>query len=263
MRNGSLRNFKDYRNEEFTLLYRRECETKEEANAWGSGLFLFTCIDGRLRGRKVAFINRNVRFGRGAWKAVNWLARKRHFQVVPVNGPRGSPSEDYALYFQNQDVGKDSQDHQSIVYKIKVDELVYIGEQSVYATKRAPFPRGHFSKNMEEDQTKCSLLEQRLIDKGLDPTTELLDYVTIGECLKASTSQFLPEAVAMLTYCAKWDILRNYDDKIINMILPYTSLPATWFDEIQYYLYELTGGRTIEIVTEEGFKADAELFGDN
>lgn len=237
---------------DYQLLYRRECSSEAEAHAWATGLLLYTYIDAKLRGTSIEFKNMIVMFSVGAWKVVRWLAKKRNFRIAEVTGKRGSPADGYALYFKNQEL--DSQDHQSTVYKAQVDELIYIGEHSIKSTKRKKVASTH---KLPNEPTSCGQLVQRLLETGRDPEP---DFVTIGECTKTCTSQYLPEAMTILVYCAKWDLLRIFENKLVNKKLSTTTFNSSWFEEIQYYLGELTGGRTIEIVKEEGFDPNGEMF---
>lgn len=242
---------------ERVLLHKHECPTVEEASVWTSGYFLYTKIDASLKGTTVSFLNAAIPFRWGAWKVVNHLALARDFRIVPTTEKLGTPPSNYVLYFDSkQNATPGSQEFQDVVYKVKVDELTYIGQTAVVGTRR----KRKIADHDENEKTSIAIIFQRLKEKAIDPIS-LESYSTIiGEITDIKTSGCMVESMALLTYCAKWDLLRSYDNKIVNKLLSFTLLPTQWFEEIQHHLAVLTGGSTIKIELGKTFDKDQELF---
>lgn len=209
----------------------------DEAYSWKQALIMVLHLEANLFHVRLPLLNKQTRLGAKFWEAFTELCGDRGisftvsedftpkdeihgFQVVKKKCPT----------FTNEDFTK-------TVYKVQVDELIYIGEQTITAYSGRSSNYAIQSAISKDKTLKC--LIDRHNAKG--STLDELPVDTVAYATAVTTSAKYMESLIMIAFLIENQFFKNKERVMVNKDQSTCFMKLEWLQDLQLVLWEMFG----------------------
>lgn len=227
-------------------------QDEDEAISWKQAIILYMSFEASLLGIRLQIVNKLTTIGSKFWSAFSALAADRDISFFRVD--RFKPTAASTKYeLVDSEPVLTADDFTKTVYRIKVDELTYIGQLSIrgstgrtdvrYAVLSAVRANSSAQKLINRHHLKCLPIEELPVD-------------TVAVVTDNKSSVFQPETLFMLAYLIHYQFFECHEQTLVNVNLSTCLLSSSWFEELQIIILKLFK-KTI------GMKGEKELVFEN
>jgi len=207
----------------------------DEAYSWKQAYIMYLNLEASIFRVKLPIINKQTQIGTKFWEAFTEICEEHGIRFTIANS--FSSEHEIAGYniVENEPLKLDKNDFRKTVYKVQVDELIYIGEATIRASSGRD---SHFAlRSTLGQRKKLQCLIDRHHAKGL--AFEDLPVTTIAFATSVNTPALYMESLVMLAFMLENQFLNHINCTLVNKNQSTCFMRWDWLNELQLILWKL------------------------
>lgn len=237
--------FPSFRGARQQILFSKCLPDDEDlACSWAQALIMYLNLEASIFGIRLPLINKQVIIGSKFWEVFQEVCAKGNIffsRQLLLAGKHEISG--YAL-LKNEEFKLEETNYTKTVYKVQVDELIYVGESSIRSAGGRDSKFAIISALRGQKYKTIQALIDRQNEKGLSFNEIPVDVIAVTTAAK--TSSFYVETIAFLSYMTAIQFLMKTDMVLVNKMQSTCFLKPSWFEELQIVTFKLFG-ETVEI----------------